>query len=407
MTLSQAENGPGLMAANRLQHLQASYLREILAVAGRRNMISFAGGLPAEACFPVSLIRQLSTDQTASELLQYGGSQGLDELLTVLRQRSPMPDNHDVLVTNGAQQGLDLILRAFVNPGDRIAIEAPCYLGALQAFQLAEAEVISVPALGGVSEEYEADRLAVLESLFAQQDIKFFYAIADFHNPTGASYSLKMRHEIVRLCEKYGVFLIEDAPYRELRFVGKSLPMLADLSPARTLLLRSFSKIACPGLRLGCVQADKKFIGQLLKVKQVTDLHTQLPGQALLAGLLSHREFADHLQQLRQEYLQRYMAMSESVQLHLPEWVTLRPVEGGMFIWLELDLSGSRLSGQIDELRVAEQAIEQGVTVVPGSVFYPQKQVSAAFRLNFSHESVANIDLGIRRFSRVLAMLER
>lgn len=391
-----------LQTADRVSHLQESYLREILSVASRRDIISFAGGLPAEACFPLALFKQLERSETVPGYLQYGGSQGLDILLEVLRTRYGLAGDQDILMTSGAQQGLDLVLRTFVNPRDKIAVEIPCYLGALQAFRLAGAEICPLPLLGGIPEHAEEARLAELESLFRQEQIKFFYAVTDFHNPTGGSYSLKMREAVIRLCEKYGVFLIEDAPYRELRFTGEPLPMLADLSPQQCLVLRSFSKVVSPGLRLGCIQAEKRAIREIMKVKQVADLHTQLPGQASLAGLLMNPDFNQHLQTLRQEYLCRYSAMHSAIKRYFPGWVTPCKTEGGMFIWLDLSCEASQQAfSDTDDRQLAEMALTEGVAVVPGSVFYPNRQAGVSFRLNFSHESVVNIDHGIQRFSRV------
>ena len=310
-------------------------------------------------------------------------------------------------MTSGAQQGLDLVLRTFVNPGDKIAIEIPCYLGALQAFRLAGAEVCPLPMMGGIPESAEKARLAELESLFRAKNIKFFYAIPDFHNPTGNSYSLKMRQAVTQLCAKYGVYLIEDAPYRELRFTGASLPMLADLSPQQCLVLRSFSKVVSPGLRLGCIQAEQSVIREIMKVKQVTDLHTQLPGQASLAGLLVNPDFDLHLQTLRQEYLSRYNVMHSAIKRYFPGWLTPCKTEGGMFIWLKLNCEAFQQAFKdVDDRQLAERALAEGVAVVPGSVFYPHQQAGVSFRLNFSHESVVKIDQGIQRFSRVFEQME-
>ncbi|MEY8252736.1 MAG: PLP-dependent aminotransferase family protein, partial [Colwellia sp.] len=274
-------------------------------------------------------------------------------------------------------------------PGDHIVMEAPSYLGALQVFGLAQAKIESI------SQRLDGPDLNELEASFAAKDITFFYAVPDFHNPTGVCWSLKVRQKVAQLCQQYNVVLIEDVPYRELRFKGDYLPLVSSLCPDNSMVLRSYSKIATPGIRLGLVTGKKDWIAPLNKVKQGADLHSSIPMQSVLLDLLQHDDFEQHLDAIRSLYHGRYETLSQQITLKLPRYCHFNAVKGGMFIWLSLP--------ECDVDALAKSALEQGVAVVPSSVFYQNRSNAVpALRLNFTNANTEEIGDAIDRLSKAI-----
>ncbi|OUR63105.1 GntR family transcriptional regulator [Colwellia sp. 39_35_sub15_T18] len=378
--------------AKSLQEIQPSYIREILSAASAPGVISLAGGLPDEATFPLALMAKSLTDlPNQTQLFQYGNTAGYAPLLAHFRECYQLPPSHDGIVCTGSQQGLDLIARAFVNPGDSIVMEAPSYLGAIQVFALAQATIESV------SQRADGPDLEELAACFAAKDITLFYAVPDFHNPTGVCWSLKVRKKVAELCKQYNVAFIEDVPYRELRFKGDYLPLVSSFCPDNSMVLRSYSKIATPGIRLGLVTGRKDWITPLNKVKQAADLHSSIPMQAVLLDLLQHHEFEQHLAGLRRLYKARYQALIKQIALKLPSYCHSNTVEGGMFIWLSLP--------ECDVDALAKSALEHGVAVVPSSVFYQDSSnITPALRLNFTNANIAKLGDAIERLAKVIKL---
>ncbi|OEE59986.1 GntR family transcriptional regulator [Enterovibrio norvegicus FF-33] len=377
--------------ATSLQQIPSSYIREILAAASDKNVISLAGGLPDEKTFPIDLMKAtLEGLSDMPEVFQYGATAGYGPLLTFLNTYFELPESHMAMVCTGSQQGLDLIARAYVNPGDKVVMEAPSYLGAMQVFGLVQADMVTVPQT-----EFGPD-LTALETCFAEQSPKMFYAVPDFHNPTGVCWSLETRQQVAALCIKYKVALIEDAPYRELRFAGDALPLVSDFCPQNSIVLRSFSKIASPGLRIGVVTGKRSYIEPMVKVKQGADLHSSVPMQALLLGLLEHKDFDQHIDTIRSLYKSRYETLFSELQQKLPEGCELNAVDGGMFVWVTLP--------ECDTFALAKSLLSNGVAVVPSPVFYPKPEsADAALRLNFTNatneelaEAVTRLAAGLR-----------
>ncbi|MDK9759251.1 PLP-dependent aminotransferase family protein, partial [Vibrio sp. D173a] len=213
---------------------------------------------------------------------------------------------------------------------DTVVMEAPSYLGAMQVFGLVQANIVTV------SQTEFGPNLDELETCFKQQAPKMFYAVPDFHNPTGVCWTLESRQQVAALCEQYNVAFIEDAPYRELRFTGSELPLVSSFCPDHSIVLRSFSKIASPGLRIGAVTGKRSYLGPLIKVKQGADLHSSVPMQALLLGLLKHQDFGLHMENIRNLYKSRYEVLFSELEQKLPQGCVLKPVDGGMFIWVEI-----------------------------------------------------------------------
>jgi len=376
--------------AKHLRQIQPSYIREILSAATSKDVISLAGGLPANDQFPLALIEPAIRDlSTNPSLFQYGETAGYRPLLEFLQSYYEIPPSKALMVCTGSQQGLDLIARAFLDPGDVVALEAPSYLGALQVFDIAQARIESVRQIDGGPD------LDALERLFSSRDVKLFYAVPDFHNPTGVCWSLEARKKVAQLCRNYDVALIEDAPYRDLRFSGEALPMVSSFCPERAFVLRSFSKVAMPGIRLGVVDGPTEWLSPLIKVKQAADLHSSIPMQAALLALLSNEQFAEHVKALCGLYERRYNVMRSAIRGALPIEYSVETVQGGMFLWLKLS--------DLNSLDVAKSALGQGVAVVPSEVFYHRSmRAEPALRLNFSHESEVNLEEAIQRLSKVL-----
>lgn len=379
-----------MQLARSLQAIKPSYIREILSVANSADVISLAGGLPDGEHFPLALMEQSIQQLSArAELFQYGSTAGYAPLLSYCRECYQLSDQQDALVCTGSQQGLDLIARAFLDAGDKVVMEAPSYLGALQVFGLAQASIETI------QQREDGPDLQALEQCFANNTIKMFYAVPDFHNPTGICWSLEVRKKVAQLCQQYNVALIEDAPYRELRFAGTELPLVSSFCPELAIVLRSYSKIATPGIRLGLATGPKAWISALERVKQGADLHSSQPMQAVLLDLLQHQDFPAHLDVLRQLYRQRYQHLADLLTAQLPENCQFEPVEGGMFIWLELP------ECNVDDL--AKQMLAVGVAVVPSSVFYQSAEgTKPAFRLNFTNACHADLAIAVTRLVQVL-----
>ncbi|MCE4935352.1 PLP-dependent aminotransferase family protein [Aliivibrio fischeri] len=376
--------------AHSLQQIQSSYIREILAAASDKNVISLAGGLPDEETFPIEIMKPiLESLSDMPDVFQYGATAGYAPLLEFLTQKFELPENHLPMICTGSQQGLDLIARAYINPGDTVVMEAPSYLGAMQVFGLVQASISTV------SQTEFGPNLEELEQCFIQESPKMFYAVPDFHNPTGVCWSLETRKKVAELCIQYNVAFIEDAPYRELRFTGEALPMVSSFCPQDSIVLRSFSKIASPGLRIGVVTGKKSYIEPLIKVKQGADLHSSVPMQALLLGLLKHEKFEQHMQTIQTLYKQRYDVLYNELKAQLPAQCEVNAVDGGMFIWVSLP--------DCDTFELASTLIANGVAVVPSPVFYPKPEGSpAALRLNFTNAKPNELVEAVNRLTSVL-----
>ncbi|MUK44971.1 aminotransferase class I/II-fold pyridoxal phosphate-dependent enzyme [Aliivibrio fischeri] len=376
--------------AHSLQQIQSSYIREILAAASDKNVISLAGGLPDEETFPIEIMKPiLESLSDMPDVFQYGATAGYAPLLEFLTQKFELPENHLPMICTGSQQGLDLIARAYINPGDTVVMEAPSYLGAMQVFGLVQASISTV------SQTEFGPNLEELEQCFIQESPKMFYAVPDFHNPTGVCWSLETRKKVAELCIQYNVAFIEDAPYRELRFTGEALPMVSTFCPQNSIVLRSFSKIASPGLRIGVVTGKKSYIEPLIKVKQGADLHSSVPMQALLLGLLKHEKFEQHMQTIQTVYKQRYDVLYNELKAQLPAQCEVNAVDGGMFIWVSLP--------DCDTFELARTLIANGVAVVPSPVFYPKPEGSpAALRLNFTNAKPNELVEAVNRLTNVL-----
>jgi 2-aminoadipate transaminase len=373
-------------------------LTAILSLAAARDVITFSGGFPAPETFPVHVVQDLldgllGTD--AATALQYSPTEGLPQARAAVAQllrdtQGQVVDPADVLVTSGGIEGLQLLARTFVDPGDRVLVEAPTYLGAVMAFAGLEAEVEGVPMdAGGM----RVDALAA--ALAGPRRPKLVYVIPDHQNPTGLSLSRERRAEVVALCRHHGVLLVEDVAYRELAFDGSSLPSLWSLGPDVVVQLGTFSKILTPGLRLGWAVGPLPVVRAMTGAKQNSDQCAGALGQLLMARYVTGGHLAPMLTAARALYRRRSEAMLAALARYMPATVSWTRPSGGFFTWLTA-------APDVDTRALVAPAARLGVAYVPGAPFYTDGRGGNELRLSFSRAAEDQIDEGIRRLATLL-----
>lgn len=387
--------------ASRISKAPKSFIREILKVTDQPEIISFAGGLPLPDLFPHRQMQEAATAVLASQgpaALQYSTTEGYPPLREWIAARYKTrhglrvePD--DLLITTGSQQALDLAAKVFIDPGDTVLLERPGYLGAIQSFSLFE------PRFAGVDLLSDGPDIEALAELLATREVKLFYCVPTFQNPSGLSYSLEKRKAVAELLAGAGTILLEDNPYGELRFAGTDNPPLTSFAPSdRALLLGSFSKIVAPGLRVGWVMAPPALREKLVLAKQAADLHTSTLTQRILHRYLQDNDLELHLNEIRERYGQHCRLMIEAIERHFPSQVHCTHPQGGMFLW-------AALPEEYDAMELFDLAIKEKVAFVPGSPFYADGQGKNTFRLNFSNASPDRIEEGVARIGRCIKRL--
>ncbi|HEY6908561.1 MAG TPA: PLP-dependent aminotransferase family protein [Myxococcales bacterium] len=384
--------------ARRMWGVQASAIREILKVTERPDVLSFAGGLPAAEAFPAAAIAQAYADVLAGDAgaaLQYGPTEGYRPLRAWvagrMTRRGLAACADQVLITAGAQQGIDLVGKALIDPGDTVVVESPSYLAALQSFSTCEARFATVPS------DEEGMRTDALERVLREERPRLVYVVPNFNNPSGTTLPLERRMQIARLAAEYQVTVLEDDPYGELRYRGVALPPIAGLVPGAPVIhLGSFSKTLAPGLRLGYAVADESLIRALTIAKQAADLHTATLAQRAVARLFEIFDYEAHLRGLRRLYGERLEAMLASLDRSMPAGSTWTRPEGGLFVWL-------RLPRGLDAQVVLADAMRERVAFVPGAPFYPEEPCRETLRLNFSNQPPALIAEGMARLGACAA----
>jgi len=390
--------------AQRTKVIKSSVIRELLKLTQRPEVISFAGGLPAPELFPIERFQQACQRVLVEKgacALQYGTTEGYAPLREMIAQNMArygvVAAADNVLITSGSQQALDLIGKLLVNPGDRLLVEAPTYLGALQAFDVYGAEYVSVPI---DDDGLQTERLE--EAL--RSGPKFMYILPNFQNPGGVTLSEGRRHELVRLADRHGIPIIEDDPYGQLRYEGEHLPPLivADRENLRrddgyrlgnVIYLSTFSKTLAPGLRLGWIVAPPEVITKLVQLKQGADLHTSTFVQVVAHEVARDGFLDEHVKKIRQVYRERRDAMLAALQEFFPPEVTWTHPAGGLFLWVTLP-------ADIECKALFEAALQQNVAFVPGDSFYATGDEGRRhMRLNFSNAPPERIREGIRRLS--------
>lgn len=377
--------------SRRAQALTSSVIREVLKLTEKPEIISFAGGLPSAQTFPVEALQaaceRLFADAPAAAL-QYAPSEGLQPLRQWVAEKHGV-DVANVLITTGSQQALDLLAKVFIDPGSKVLVEAPTYLGALQAFSLSEPAYAEVP-----TDDQGLQPEALTEALAA--GARFLYTIPNFQNPTGRRLPLERRKELVARAGELGVLLVEDNPYGELRYSGSPLPSLHSLNPGGVIYMGSFSKVLAPGLRLGYMLAPPAIHAKLVQAKQASDLHTPSFTQRVAYEVLKTGMLDSHIASVCDLYGKHCAAMLDALSRHMPEGVRWSRPEGGMFIWVELPAA-------IDTMALLEEAVARNVAFVPGAPFYAITPRNNTLRLAFVTVPPQKIEEGIARLGELVA----
>ena len=396
--------------ALRTKDLKSSTIRELLKITQKPEIISFAGGLPAPDVFPLDRFQEACRrvlQLNGHEALQYGATEGYEPLREMIARHIARygikAKAENVLITSGSQQALDLIGKLFINAGDRVLVEAPTYLGALQAFDVYGAEYVSVHT------DHDGLRTELLEERL-RSGPKFMYVLPNFQNPGGTTLSEGRRHQLVLLADKYGIPIIEDDPYGQLRYEGEHLPPLIVIdrenlrrdigySIGNVIYLSTFSKTLAPGLRLGWIVAPPDVIAKLVQLKQGADLHTSTFTQVVAYEVAKDNFLDEHVKLIRKVYRERRDVMLESLKKYFPPEVTWTHPQGGLFLWVTLP-------DGMDCNKLFETALSENVAFVPGGCFYARDGVDNLggrhMRLNFSYGQPEQIREGIRRLAMAI-----
>lgn len=383
--------------AGRMAEMPPSPVREILKVAERPDILSFAGGLPAPELFPIEAIAAAHLEVLHKEggaALQYSTTEGYGPLRAWiarhLQGRGIAARPEEVLITSGSQQGIDLVARVFLDPGDVVLVESPTYLAAIQAFSAYQVRLVAVPSddHGMVVDQ--------LEALITEHQPKLIYLVPNFQNPKGSTLPAERRTALATLAAEHRVAILEDDPYGELAFSGPPPRPIAAESQGNVLYLSTFSKTLAPGLRIGWLWGDPSVLRKVTIAKQATDLHTATLAQRATAALLARFDYHEHVARICKVYSERCETMLAALTEHMPDgcrWIT---PDGGMFVWLQLPHG-------VDADALLPSAIARKVAFVPGSSFFVEDIRQDFARLNFSNQSPAAITEGMRRFGQVIA----
>jgi 2-aminoadipate transaminase len=382
----------------RILNTPKSFIREILKVTQDPEIISFAGGLPNPSLFPIEALQEAARETLATagaRALQYSTTEGHAELRAWIaaryERRGVTVDPDQVLITTGSQQCLDLLGKLFIEKGDEVILERPSYLGTIQAFTMFEPRFVTVDL------EEDGPNLEQAERLLATGRPKLFYAVPNFQNPSGLTYSRAKREALGELLRNHPeTIFIEDDPYGELRFSGEHHKPLYAYTEGRSIMLGSFSKITVPGFRLGWMVAPPEIIRLAVKAKQAADLHSSTFNQFVIAEYLKRHSIDDHIAKITERYGAQARAMVAALEREAPAGVSFTRPEGGMFSWVTLP------AGKGSCMDLFNLAIEQKVAFVPGMPFYTDGTGQDTLRLNFSNASEATIDEGITRLCRCM-----
>ncbi|MDD3335944.1 MAG: PLP-dependent aminotransferase family protein [Eubacteriales bacterium] len=380
----------GLSFASRFDHVTGSAIREIFKVLGRPNMISFAGGNPSMAALPDEQCGQIAKEVLESDgkrILQYGATEGyppfLESLIAYLQGQFPFAvSKQTVLPITGSTSGMDLLCKALLNPGDTVLVESPTFLGNMQTLRLYEANLIPIESDdGGV-------RLDRLEEAAKQHHPKLFYVIPNFQNPSGRTLAAERRKAIAELAAKYHFLVIEDDPYRDLRYAGQHLPTIKEYDQeGYVAYMGSFSKIISPGLRVGYLAAQEDILRKCTIGKQGTDLHTPNLNQAIVDQFLRQGLLAPHIASVLPAYREKMEKMLQELS-SFPKGTKFTRPEGGLFIFVEMPEG-------FNATKLFNTAVERGVAYVPGTFFYPEGGHDNTLRLNFSNSTLEQVVEGM------------
>ena len=388
--------------AGRLSNIRASEIRELLKLTERPEVISFAGGLPASELFPIQEIKEVNDyvlDCCGEQALQYTTTEGFQPLRRWIAERMNSRlgtsfDEDNIMITHGSQQALDLTGKVFLEEGDVVLCESPTYLAAISAFR----------AYGCRFAEVETDEDGMVisrleKALEENPEAKLIYIVPDFQNPTGRTWSLARRRQLAELSAKYNVVVIEDNPYGELRYEGDFLPSVKSFDKEGNVLCTgTFSKIFCPGYRIGWIAGEKEVIRKYVLVKQGVDLQCNTVAQMVISSFLEKYNIDDHIDKIREVYHRRRDAAVDSIERFFPDNIKYTKPEGGLFLWVELDVT-------VGTTKLLEKCLEQDVAFVPGDSFYPNSGKTNTMRINFSNTQEEKIVEGIRRIGNAIRAL--
>lgn len=385
--------------ASRMDRMKASEIRELLKLTAQPDIISFAGGLPAKELFPVKEIAQVSHDLVEKEgqqLLQYATTEGRPTLRAKIAKRMTekygtpvVPD--DILITTGSQQCLDFAGKLFLDPGDVVLCESPSYLGALNAFNAYQPVFKEVPTDGeGIIPE-ELDKI-----LATTPKCKFIYVIPDFQNPTGICWSLERRKKFMEVINKYDIPVFEDNPYGELRYSGTAYPTLKSMDTKGLVsFLGTFSKIFCPGLRLGWIAGPHAIVEKFVMIKQSADLHTSNFDQGVADAYMDTYDLDAHVKEIVELYGHRRDLILKTMEDEFPAGVEFTRPDGGLFLWVTVPEG-------VSARKVFDKCIEQKVAAVIGDAFYPNDKTDRSLRVNYSCMPDDKIVEGVKRMARAI-----
>jgi 2-aminoadipate transaminase len=397
-----------LQFATRLNNVETSAIRELFKLLGKPGIISFAGGFPDPAMFDVEGIREAvnaALTEEAGATLQYGATEGhnplREQLATFMGAKGVQylaPDQ--LIVTTGSQQGLDLLGKTMISPGDKVIVEGPTFLATIQCFRLYGAELISAPIdANGV----QVDKL---EALIAEHKPKFVYLIPTFGNPSGAMLSLERRKRVLELAVQYQTLIVEDDPYGDLYFNAAPPPpsllaLSAGVPGSRELLAHcgSLSKVLSPGLRVGWMIAPSELLAKATMCKQFSDAHTSTFAQATAAQYLKAGRMPATLAHVRKVYAERALTMGNALRRELGDAIEFVQPQGGLFVWARLTGAGGKVK---DGAELAKRAIDKGVAFVPGAPFYASNPDLSTLRLSFATADVAKIEEGVGRLGQAV-----
>jgi 2-aminoadipate transaminase len=392
--------------ALRTDHISSSAIRELLKLTSLPDVISFAGGLPAPDLFPIERFKEAAEvvlTEMGDRALQYGTTEGYQPLREMIANNAAkygiVISADNVLITSGSQQALDLLGRIFINRGDRVLVESPTYLGALQAWNAYGVKYVTIPF------DDEGMQTDLLESRL-RTGLKFIYVLPNFQNPTGVTLSRERRMQLVEMANAYGVPIVEDDPYGQLRYEGDHIPPVVVLDDeirakevpiysGNVIYTSTFSKILAPGLRLAWVVAPTDVIKKLVQAKQGCDLNTSTFNQYLAYEVANGPWMKTHIQTIRETYKERRDVMLKALESYMPEGVNWTRPAGGLFLWVTLPES-------IDSGEIFPAAVEKRVAFVPGTSFHPLGGGKNTMRLNFSCMMPELIDEGIKRLAEVI-----
>ena len=386
--------------ADNINGLKPSAIREILKLSSQPGIIPFSAGNPAGEAFPAKEIAEISNAVLQNDpamALQYSVTEGYAPLREYMadymnKKYSVGTEDDDIIITSGAQQVMNLVTKVFVNTGDTIICEDPSFIGSLNAFRSFGANLVGVPV--------QADGIdinALEEAIKTSNNVRFLYTIPNFQNPSGITMSLEKRKAVYELCKKYGVLILEDNPYGEIRFSGEDIPTIKSMDTDGIVIYAgSFSKVLSPGMRVGYAIANKEIIAKLTVCKQTDDVHTTLWSQIISHKFLTEYDFEAHLEKIRAIYRRKANLCMQLADEHLKPMVDYYPVEGGLFLWC-------KLPEKVDMMDFTMKALENKVAVVPGTAFSVDTTAkSDRIRINYSTPSDEQIINGMEILGKIL-----